>query len=265
VRLRWKIHEHAFGSMRSEMHAARRLWGAYASSRVLFGVPPNWVFRRDAGNCTRGRVRPPDIDRRGFYVKSLTACSGHDQEWRRIETFLYKQALALMPKSIVGIAKTNLQVERTIDELQEDAVIPISEISVLMPEAAGVPELGTVKATKAPEAAATGAITGGVVGGTLGLLAGIGTLAIPGLGPFIAAGPIVAALGGTAAGAAAGGVVGALVGLGIPEEEAKVYEARLKEGGYLVAVQVQDNEVADICRDIMKRNNLEDVTLVSER
>jgi uncharacterized membrane protein len=166
-----------------------------------------------------------------------------------------------MPKSIIGIAKTNLQVERTIDELQEDALIPISEISVLMPESSGRPESGPVKATKAPEAAATGAITGGVIGGTVGLLAGIGTLAIPGLGPFIAAGPIMAALGGTAAGAAAGGVVGALVGLGIPEDEAKLYEARLKEGGYLVAVQVQDNEVADICRDIMKRNNLEDVTL----
>jgi uncharacterized membrane protein len=166
-----------------------------------------------------------------------------------------------MPKSIIGIAKTNLQVERTIDELQEDALIPISEISVLMPESPGGPEPGPVKATKAPEAAATGAITGGVIGGTIGLLAGVGTLAIPGLGPFIAAGPIMAALGGTAAGAAAGGVVGALVGLGIPEDEAKLYEARLKEGGYLVAVQVQDNEVADICRDIMKRNNLDDVTL----
>ena len=171
-----------------------------------------------------------------------------------------------MAKSIVGIAKTNLQVERTIDELQEDALIPVSEISVLMPDWSAEPELGAVKTTtKAPEGASAGALTGGVIGGTLGLLAGIGTLAIPGLGPFIAAGPIMAVLGGTAAGAAAGGVVGALVGLGIPEDEAKVYEERLKAGGYLVAVQVQNNEVADICRDIMKRNNLDDVTLVSER
>ena len=168
-----------------------------------------------------------------------------------------------MAKSIVGVAQTNLQVERTIDELQEEALLPVSEISVLMPDSSV--ELGTVKTTKAPEGASAGAITGSVIGGTLGLLAGIGTLAIPGLGPLIAAGPIMAALGGTAAGAAAGGVVGALVGLGIPEEEAKVYEERLKAGGYLVAVQVQNNEVADICRDIMKRNNLDDVTLVSER
>jgi uncharacterized membrane protein len=170
-----------------------------------------------------------------------------------------------MAKSIVGIAKTNLQVERTIDEIQEDALIPVSEISVLMPDSSLKPEPGAVKVSKAPEGAGAGAITGGVIGGTLGLLAGIGTLAIPGLGPFIAAGPIMAALGGTAAGAAAGGILGALVGLGIPESEAKVYEERLKAGGYLVAVQVQNNEVADICREIMKRNNLDDVTLVSER
>ena len=170
-----------------------------------------------------------------------------------------------MPKSIVGIAKSNLQVERTIDELQEDALLPVSEISVLIPDRVDEPELGPVKATKASEGASAGAITGGVIGGTLGLLVGIGTLAIPGLGPFIAAGPIMAALGGTAAGATAGGIVGALVGLGIPESEAKIYESRIKEGGYLVAVHVQDNEVADICREVMTRNNLDDVSVVSER
>jgi uncharacterized membrane protein len=176
-----------------------------------------------------------------------------------------KQSLFHMAKSIVGIAKTSLQVERTIDELQEDALIAVTEISVLMPDSETQPELGAVKTTKAPEGASAGAVTGGVLGGTLGLLAGIGALALPGFGPLIAAGPIMAALGGTAARAAGGGVVGALVGLGIPESEARVYEERLKAGGYLVAVQVQNNEVADICRDIMKRNNLGDVILVSER
>ncbi len=169
-----------------------------------------------------------------------------------------------MAKSIVGVAKTNLQVERTIDELQEDALIPVSEISVVMPEASDPPAVAAEKTTKAPEGASAGALTGGVIGGTIGLLVGIGTLVIPGLGPLIAAGPIVAALGGTAAGATAGGVVGALVGLGIPESEARVYEERLKEGGYLVAVQVANNEVADLTREIMKRNNLDDVSLVSE-
>src|SRR5262245_33214521 len=114
-----------------------------------------------------------------------------------------------MAKSIVGIAKSNLQVERTIDELQEDALLPVSEISVLMPEAVNEPALGPVKATEASEGASAGAITGGVIGGTVGLRAGIGTLAIPGLGAFIAAGPIMAALGGTAAGTTVGGIVGA--------------------------------------------------------
>ena len=170
-----------------------------------------------------------------------------------------------MAKSIVGIAKTSLQVERTIDELQEDALIAVTEISVLMPDSETQAELGAVKTTQAPEGAGAGAVTGGVLGGTLGLLAGIGALALPGFGPLIAAGPIMAALGGTATRAAGGGVVGALVGLGIPESEARVYEERLKAGGFLVAVQVQNNEVADICRDIMKRNNLGDVILVSQR
>ena len=157
-----------------------------------------------------------------------------------------------MAKSIVGIARSNLQVERTIDELQEEALIPVSEISVVMPETSGEPAVGAEKATQAPEGASAGAVTGGVIGGTIGLLAGLGALAIPGLGPLIAAGPIIAALGGTAAGATAGGLVGALVGFGIPESEAKVYEERLKEGGYLMAVHVEDNEAAELSREIMK-------------
>ena len=117
-----------------------------------------------------------------------------------------------MSKSIVGIAKSTNEVEMTLDDLQNEAQLPSSDISVLMPDSGGAPELGAVKATKAPEGAATGAVTGGAIGGTIGLLAGIGTLAIPGLGPFIAAGPIMAALSGAAAGAtAAGGLAGSLV------------------------------------------------------
>jgi hypothetical protein len=115
-----------------------------------------------------------------------------------------------MSKSIVGIAKSTNEVEMTLDDLQNKAQVPSSDISVLMPDSVGTPELGTVKATKAPEGAAMGAVTGGAIGGTIGLLAGIGTLAIPGLGPFIAAGPIMAALSGAAAGATAGGLAGAL-------------------------------------------------------
>jgi hypothetical protein len=168
-----------------------------------------------------------------------------------------------MAKSIVGIANSRSQVEETVDDLQ--SAVSSTDISVLMPESGGTPELGAVKATKAPEGATAGALTGGAIGGTVGLLAGIGTLAIPGLGPFIAAGPIMAALSGAAAGAATGGVVGALVGLGFPEYEAKAYEERVKEGGYLVAVHVEDGDKDSLVRDIMKRNGLEDVSSASEK
>ena len=170
-----------------------------------------------------------------------------------------------MSKSIVGIATSTGQVENTLRDLQSEGLVSASDISVLMPESAGTPELGAVKATKAPEGATAGAATGGVIGGTVGLLAGIVALAIPGLGPFIAAGPIMAALSGAAAGATSGGVVGALVGLGIPEYEAKAYEARLKKGGYLLAVHLGDSKQADDIRDIMERNGLEDISSVSEK
>jgi uncharacterized membrane protein len=170
-----------------------------------------------------------------------------------------------MSKSIVGIAKSSNQVELALDDLQSNGLVPSGDISVLMPDSGGKPELGAVKATKAPEGATTGAVAGGAIGGTVGLLAGIGALAIPGLGPFIAAGPIMAALSGAAAGATAGGVAGALVGLGIPEYEAKAYEDRIKKGGYLVAVHVEDSKKGDVVRDIMKNNGLEDISSVSEK
>jgi uncharacterized membrane protein len=174
-----------------------------------------------------------------------------------------------MSKSIVGIAKSTNQVEATLADLQSDGLVPASDISLLMPDSGpdsrDTPELGAVKATKAPEGATTGAVSGGAIGGTVGLLAGIGALAIPGLGPFIAAGPIMAALSGAAAGATAGGVVGGLVGLGIPEYEAKAYEDRIKKGGYLVAVHVEDSKKSDVVRDILKKNGLEDISSVSEK
>jgi hypothetical protein len=169
-----------------------------------------------------------------------------------------------MSKSIVGIAKSQLEVEAVVDDLQNSGVSP-TDISVLIPDSGGVPDTGTVKATKAPEGATTGVVAGGITGGTLGLLAGIGALAIPGVGPFIAAGPIMAALSGAAIGAGTGGVIGALVGLGIPELEAKVYEDRIKKGGYLVAVHVAEGYDAKDIREVLKRNNLEDISSVSEK
>jgi len=168
-------------------------------------------------------------------------------------------------KAILGIAKSAAQVENTVADLQRNAFVSSEDISILIPDSGATPELGTVKATKAPEGATTGAVTGGVLGGTVGLLAGIGALAIPGLGAFIAAGPLLAALSGAAAGAATGGVVGALIGLGIPEYEAKAYEDRLKAGGYLVAVHVENNDRAKEIREVLKRNDLEDISAVAEK
>jgi len=169
-----------------------------------------------------------------------------------------------MSKSIVGIAKSTTQVESTIQELQNSVLLAPEHISVLIPDSGSTPEIGTVKATKAPEGATTGAVTGGAIGGTLGLLAGIGTLAIPGVGPFIAAGPIMAGLAGIAAGATAGGIVGALVGLGIPEYEAKAYEDRIKAGGYLIAAHAADHDAAKAIRTVFERNQLEDISAVTE-
>ncbi len=124
--------------------------------------------------------------------------------------------------------------------------------------------LGTEKHTKSPEGTATGAVTGGVIGGALGLLAGIGALAIPGMGPFIAAGPLMAALSGIAAGGITGGIVGALIGLGIPEYEAKLYENRLKDGGILIAVKVASHDWAKRIKELLEKNGAEDVSVSSE-
>ena len=132
-------------------------------------------------------------------------------------------------KAVFGIAKSVAQAERIADGLKA-AGFSGDDISVLFPDKEGTRDFAHEQHTKAPEGAATGAGTGGVLGGALGWLVGIGSLAIPGVGPFIAAGPIMAALAGAAVGAAAGGLAGALVGLGIPEYEAKRYEGKIREG-----------------------------------
>src|SRR5437868_14088350 len=138
-------------------------------------------------------------------------------------------------KSVFCLARDEGQACRIVDELKT-AGFGNNDISVLLPDKSGTKDFAHEKGTKAPEGAVTGAGTGGVLGGVLGWLAGIGALAIPGLGPFIAAGPIMAALSGAAVGAAAGGLVGTLIGMGIPEYEAKRYESRLREGRILMSV-----------------------------
>ena len=168
-----------------------------------------------------------------------------------------------MSESVFGIATTQGKAEQIVQHLQGQG-FSTSEISVLMPDTAGTHDVGHVKATKAPEGATTGAATGGVTGGVLGLLAGVGALAIPGLGPFIAAGPIMAALSGAAVGATTGGVVGGLVGLGIPEIEAKRYDEKLKKGNYLVAVHADESNDIDRAKNIFKTSGAEDISTVRE-
>ncbi len=137
------------------------------------------------------------------------------------------------------------------------------DISVLAPDQSSR-ELGTEKATKAPEGAATGAAAGGALGGTLGLLVGIGALAIPGLGPFIAAGPIMGALAGLGAGGAVGGFTGALIGMGIPEYEAKRYEGRVKDGGVLLSVHTATSDLVTRAKEILERTGAEDISSSGE-
>ncbi len=168
-----------------------------------------------------------------------------------------------MSKSVVGIG-TRGQAESLVNRLQNQTGLAASEISVLAPDTSGTHDFGHVKATKAPEGATTGAVAGGVTGGVLGLLAGIGALAIPGVGPFIAAGPIMAALSGLAVGATACGLVGGLVGLGIPEYEAKTYAEKLQKGNYLVAARTLDGEHLDKVKDAFKAEGLEDISTTSD-
>jgi len=140
-----------------------------------------------------------------------------------------------------------------------------TDISVPFPDNTGTKAFAHDNSNKAPEGATAGAGTGGAVGGALGWLVGIGALAIPGLGPFIAAGPIMAALAGVAAGAAVGGFTGALIGLGIPEYEAKVYEGHLRSGGILVSVHTEDGKEVDRAKDIFKRAGATDISASSEQ
>jgi hypothetical protein len=166
--------------------------------------------------------------------------------------------------AVFGIYSTRAAVEIATDSLV-NAGYPASDISVLLPESLGGPKgMGTEKATKAPEGTAAGATTGGLIGGTLGVLAGVGLLAIPGLGPFIAAGPIMAGLAGLGVGGAVGGVTGALIGMGIPEFEAKRYEGRLQKGGILLSVHCDTSEEIKRAKDILERTGAEDVTSTGE-
>src|SRR6202158_549338 len=165
--------------------------------------------------------------------------------------------------AVFGIYKNSMAAERAVDRILA-AGFSNNDISVLLPDSQSSKEFAHEKNTKMPEGTATGATAGGAIGGTLGLLAGIGSLAIPGVGPFIAAGPIMGALAGLGVGGAVGGMVGALVGMGIPEYEAKRYEGRLKEGGVLLSVHCDTSEEIARAKEILKRTGAADVASAGE-
>jgi len=166
--------------------------------------------------------------------------------------------------AVFGIYSTRVAVENAADSLVK-AGFPAADISVLLPESlGGAKDMGTEKSTKAPEGTAAGAAAGGVIGGALGLLAGAGLLAIPGVGPFIAAGPIMAGLAGLGVGGTVGGVTGALIGMGIPEFEAKRYEGRLQKGGILLSVHCNTSDEIQRAKDVVESTGGEDVSSAGE-
>jgi len=165
--------------------------------------------------------------------------------------------------AVYGIYASYSAVEAGVDELRA-AGFRSEDISALFPEGAGTRDFAHEKSTKAPEGATTGAGTGLVLGGAMGWLLGIGAIAIPGLGPFIAAGPIMAALAGAGVGGAVGGIAGALIGMGIPEYEAKHYEGRVKDGGILLSVHSDSSEWTKRAKEILKRTGAQDISSTGE-
>jgi hypothetical protein len=165
--------------------------------------------------------------------------------------------------AVFGIYSTRDEVEEAVDRLKLGG-FRSTDISVLFPTNVGTKDFAHQKNTKAPEGAATGAASGAVIGGTLGWLVGIGIFAIPGAGPFIAAGPIIAALAGVGVGGTVGGVTGALIGLGIPEYEAKRYEGRIKSGSILLSVHSDDSEWTKKAKKILEDTGAQDIASTGE-
>jgi hypothetical protein len=165
--------------------------------------------------------------------------------------------------AVFGIYPTHGAVDGAVEALRASG-FRNTDISVLFPENVGTKDFAHEKGTKAPEGATTGGTTGAIIGGALGWLAGVGALAIPGLGPFIAAGPIMAALAGAGAGGVAGGVVGALIGMGIPEYEAKRYEGRVKKGGILLSVHSDNSDWTARAKRILEQTGAEDISSTGE-
>lgn len=168
-----------------------------------------------------------------------------------------------MAKAVICIAKSEEQASNIVNHLKESG-FSADDVSVLLPDRAGSRDFAHEQHTKAPEGAAAGAVAGGLTVGVLGWLAGIGSLAIPGVGPLIAAGPIMAALSGAAAGGAVGGMAGALVGFGIPEYEAKQFEGKVRNGNILISVHAEDSKQRKIAREIFDQAHASDISYTAE-
>jgi hypothetical protein len=168
-----------------------------------------------------------------------------------------------MTKAVIGIVRHVRQAESLVSQLKASG-FKTQDISVLFPNTEGSRDFAHEHSTKAPEGAIAGVSMGGLVGGAVGLLAGLGALAVPPLGLFIAAGPVMAALSGAAAGATCCGIVGALVGFGIPEMEAKLYEGKIRDGNLLLAVHTRDPEMRARADTIFKSNGAHDVSTMRE-
>lgn len=166
--------------------------------------------------------------------------------------------------SVFGIFDSEQSLSRTIEILKTQN-FRNSDISVLMPSKEGSKDFAIEKHTKAPEGATTGAAAGIIGGGVLGWLVGAGALAIPGLGPFIAAGPIMAAIAGAGVVGTVGGITGGLIGLGIPEYEAERYEGLIKEGGMLISIHVDNSAWENTAREILEDNGARDIATTSEK
>ncbi len=174
-----------------------------------------------------------------------------------------KKENCMSKKSVFCIATSRFQAEEIVEQLKV-ANFSNNDISALFADKGTSHDFAHEKNTKAPEGAVTGAGTGGVVGGALGWIAGIGALAIPGVGPFIAAGPIIAALSGAAIGATVGGIAGGLIGLGIPEIEAKRYEGKIKDGNILISVHTENSEEISRAKDIFTESGAQDICTTGE-
>ena len=166
-------------------------------------------------------------------------------------------------KSVFCIATSRIQADEIVDQLKV-ANFSNNDISALFADKGTSHDFAHEKSTKAPEGAVTGAGTGGVLGGALGWIAGIGALAIPGVGPFIAAGPILAALSGAAIGATVGGIAGGLIGMGIPEIEAKRYEGKIKEGNILISVHTENSDEIKRAKEIFTESGAQDICTTGE-